>query len=93
MFPFSNIQKIHPRFQGLEIQEEDWKYLILKLVRQDRFISNTIGCSIKVVGAMVSLKSHSGIGITRHIAAAWQNERGNIGNWSEILSAVKPVFP
>jgi hypothetical protein len=29
-------------------------------------------------------------GKTVYIAAAWQNERGLIGNWSEILSAVIP---
>jgi hypothetical protein len=29
-------------------------------------------------------------GSTVYIAAAWQNERGNIGAWSEILSAVIP---
>jgi hypothetical protein len=29
-------------------------------------------------------------GRTVYIAAAWQNERGNIGQWSEILSAVVP---
>jgi hypothetical protein len=29
-------------------------------------------------------------GKTVYIAAAWQNERGNIGDWSEILSAVIP---
>jgi hypothetical protein len=27
---------------------------------------------------------------TVYIAAAWQNERGIIGNWSEIQSAVIP---
>jgi hypothetical protein len=29
-------------------------------------------------------------GKTVYIAAAWQNERGNIGQWSEILSAIIP---
>jgi hypothetical protein len=29
-------------------------------------------------------------GKTVYIAAAWQNERGNIGDWSEIQSAVIP---
>jgi hypothetical protein len=29
-------------------------------------------------------------GKTVYIAAAWQNERGNIGDWSEILSAIVP---
>jgi hypothetical protein len=29
-------------------------------------------------------------GKTVYIAASWQNERGNIGQWSEILSAVIP---
>ena len=29
-------------------------------------------------------------GKTVYIAAAWQNERGNVGQWSEILSAVIP---
>jgi hypothetical protein len=29
-------------------------------------------------------------GRTVYIAAAWQNERGNIGQWSEILSSVIP---
>ena len=29
-------------------------------------------------------------GKTAYIAAAWQNERGNIGQWSEIQSAVVP---
>jgi hypothetical protein len=29
-------------------------------------------------------------GKTVYIAASWQNERGNIGAWSEILSAVIP---
>jgi hypothetical protein len=29
-------------------------------------------------------------GKTVYIAAAWQNERGNIGQWSEILNAVIP---
>jgi hypothetical protein len=29
-------------------------------------------------------------GKTVYIAAAWQNERGHIGSWSEILSAVVP---
>jgi hypothetical protein len=29
-------------------------------------------------------------GKTVYISAAWQNERGNVGNWSEIQSAVVP---
>jgi hypothetical protein len=29
-------------------------------------------------------------GRTVYIAASWQNERGNIGQWSEIQSAVVP---
>jgi len=29
-------------------------------------------------------------GKTVYIAAAWENERGNVGQWSEILSAVVP---
>jgi hypothetical protein len=29
-------------------------------------------------------------GKTVYIAAAWQNERGNVGRWSEIQSAVIP---
>jgi hypothetical protein len=29
-------------------------------------------------------------GKTVYIAASWQNERGNIGQWSEMLSAVIP---